>query len=163
MMNMEFPQCWSNYLKAEQLMEQGHWPEAQYLFEGVLRHLPTHIQTAIDDDNIKPCQFECLLTGLRGSAVAYSEILNRLGKQESAFNALNQSYALLQFVSLESHEIVNKVRSTLSKHSEDLLAHMTAFCSAQRNTHWMLELEQVQRAHHHFNQHTALPASHVIN
>lgn len=40
---MNIEQCWMRYLKAEQLMEQGHWPEAHRLYEDVLNHLPSHI------------------------------------------------------------------------------------------------------------------------
>ena len=32
---MEIERCWMHYLKAEQLMEQGHWPEAQRLYGDV--------------------------------------------------------------------------------------------------------------------------------
>lgn len=58
---MEIERCWMHYLKAEQLMEQGHWPEAQRLYGDVLTSLPHHIQDAAYQSDIKPCQFACLL------------------------------------------------------------------------------------------------------
>ncbi len=90
------------------------------------------------------------MSGLRDASVAQSEILNKLGMQQEAFSALNQSYALLQFLQLESHDLIGRVSQMLSKHSEDLLAHMAAFCSAQRNAEWMIELDHVTRAHEQF-------------
>ena len=154
---MELERCWMYYLKAEQLMEQGHWPEAQRLYQDVLTHLPHHVQEASFNDDIKPCQFACLLAGLRDATVAQSEILNRLGQQRLAFNTLNQSYALLQFISLENTDLINRTHSLLEKQSEDLLNHLIAFCSAQRNAQWMIELEQLQKAHHHFAQLKTTP------
>ncbi|UUM32856.1 hypothetical protein [Vibrio japonicus] len=147
---MDLQQCWTHYLKAEQLLEQGHWPEAYYLYDQVLCHLPSHIQSAIESDDTKPCQFSCLLTGLRDAAVSQSEILNKMGQHHKAFDLLNQSYALLQFLSIESSELVYATHHILDKNSEELLQHMGAFCTAQRNAQWMLEFEQVQKAHHHF-------------
>lgn len=88
---MEIERCWMHYLKAEQLMEQGHWPEAQRLYGDVLTSLPHHIQDAAYQSDIKPCQFACLLAGLRDASVAQSEILNRLGQHQQAFDTLNQS------------------------------------------------------------------------
>lgn len=38
---MDLERCWMHYLKAEQLMDQGHWPEAQRLYGDVLSSLPT--------------------------------------------------------------------------------------------------------------------------
>ncbi|NOH96058.1 hypothetical protein [Vibrio sp. 99-70-13A1] len=157
---MELEQCWMYYLKAEQLMEQGHWPEAQRLYHDVLSHLPNHIQEAAFESNIKPCQFACLLAGLRDASVAQSELLNRLGQQQQAFDTLNQSYALLQFISLENTSLIQRTHLLLEKQSEDLLNHLIAFCSAQRSSHWMLELEQIQRAHHHFGQLKSTPETH---
>ncbi|MFV8438120.1 hypothetical protein [Vibrio owensii] len=147
---MNIEQCWMRYLKAEQLMEQGHWPEAHRLYEDVLSHLPNHIHSALENEQTKPCQFVCLISGLRDASVAQSEILNKLGMQQEAFAALNQSYALFQFLQLESHDLIGRVSQMLSKQSEDLLAHMAAFCSAQRNAQWMIELEHVTRAHEQF-------------
>ncbi|AIS57297.1 hypothetical protein ABF162_18100 [Vibrio coralliilyticus] len=164
---MDLQQCWTHYLKAEQLLEQGHWPEAHYLYDQVLHHLPTHIQSALSDDQTKPCQFSCLLTGLRDAAVSQSEILNKMGQHQNAFDLLNQSYALLQFMSIESAELVQATHHVLDKNCEDLLRHMGAFCSAQRNAQWMLEFEQVQKAHHHFSAlksyGNATESSHQIN
>ncbi|WP_335928773.1 hypothetical protein [Vibrio parahaemolyticus] len=57
---MNIEQCWMRYLKAEQLMEQGHWPEAHRLYEDVLNHLPSHIHKALENDLTKPCQFGVL-------------------------------------------------------------------------------------------------------
>lgn len=148
---MELQQCWSHYLKADQLLEQGHWPEAHYLFEQVLTHLPEHIHSALNNQETKPCQFTCLVTGIRDAAVAQSHILNRMGQYEQAFNTLNQTYALLQFVSLEGSDLIRTIGCILIKHCDDLLQHMAAFCSSQRNARWMLELETVQKAHHHFD------------
>lgn len=39
---MNIEACWNRFLKAEQLVEQGHWPEAYHLFDEVLQHLPHH-------------------------------------------------------------------------------------------------------------------------
>ncbi len=149
-MNVE--QCWLRYLKGQELLDQGHWPEAHRLFDDVMAHLPTHIQTALDDEHIKPCQFNCLLTGLRDCCIAQAEIFNKLGLQQDAFASLNQTYALFQFLALEQNSLIDSVQPSLSEHSEDLLAHMSAFCAAQRNAQWMLEFEQVSRAHQHFLQ-----------
>ncbi|WP_440889501.1 hypothetical protein [Vibrio sp. WZ-1] len=147
---MNIEQCWMRYLKAEQLMEQGHWPEAHRLYDDVLSHLPTHIHSSLENEQTKPCQFVCLITGLRDAAVTQSEILNKMGQQTDAFKTLNQTYALFQFLQLESHDLINRVNNLLSKQSEDLLAHMAAFCSAQRNAQWMIELDNVTRAHEQF-------------
>lgn len=149
---MELQQCWMRYLKAEKLMDQGHWSEAHHLYDEVLAHLPVHIHQALEDENIKPCQFSCLLSGLRDATVAQSEILNRMGQQQSAFATLNQSYALLQFISLETSILVQRTSSLIDKQSEDILRHMGAFCSAQRDSQWILEYEHIQKAHHHFTQ-----------
>ncbi|WP_394145163.1 hypothetical protein [Vibrio atypicus] len=148
---MDLQQCWTHYLKAEQLLEQGHWPEAHHLYDEVLNHLPHHIHAAIECNDTKPCQFSCLLTGLRDAAVSQSEILNRMGQQQRAFELLNQSYALLQFMSIEESELVQATHHVLEKNSEELLRHMGQFCTAQRNAQWMLEFEQVQKAHHYFS------------
>ena len=156
---MNIEQCWMRYLKAEQLMEQGHWPEAHRLYEDVLNHLPSHIHSALENEQTKPCQFVCLISGLRDASVAQSEILNKLGLQQEAFSALNQSYALFQFLQLESHDLISRVSQLLSKQSEDLLAHMAAFWSAQRNAQWMIELDNVTRAHEQFLYLQAMTAA----
>ncbi|EIO5097321.1 hypothetical protein LQN35_002626 [Vibrio parahaemolyticus] len=165
---MNIEQCWMRYLKAEQLMEQGHWPEAHRLYEDVLHHLPSHIHKALENDLTKPCQFVCLVSGLRDASVAQSEILNKLGLQRDAFSALNQTYALFQFLQLESHDLIERVGHLLGQQSEDLLAHMAAFCSAQRNAQWMIELDHVTRAHEQFLHLQAMSsaeavASHLYN
>ncbi|GAA5646618.1 hypothetical protein [Vibrio proteolyticus] len=147
---MDLQQCWSSYLKAEQLLDQGHWPQAHYLYEDVLSSLPGHIQSALRSDETKPCQFVCLLSGLRDAAVSQSEILNRMGQHQRAFDVLNQAYALLQFIAIEPNALVRSTDSVLEKQSEDLLRHLGVFCSAQRNAQWMLEYEQVEKAHHYF-------------
>ncbi len=106
---MNLQQCWTTYLQAEKLLEQGHWPQAHYLFEDVLHHLPHHIQHATHDENTKPCQMSCLIAGLRDAAVYQSEILNNMGQYQRAFEVLNQSYALLQFMSIEESDLVAAV------------------------------------------------------
>lgn len=83
--------------KAEKLVNQGHWPEAHYLFEQVLAYLPQHLHYAAQSTQTKPCQLVCLISGLRDCAVYQSEILNTMGQQQGAYQVLNQSYALLQF------------------------------------------------------------------
>lgn len=149
---MELQQCWTRYLKAEQLMEQGHWPEAHYLYEDVLHHLPTHIQTAVNDHHVKPCQFACLLSGLKDAAVSQSQIYNQLGRPNQAFTSLNQSYALLQFLSIEPSRIIASVHSVLSKHCDDLLHHMAVFCHAQRDAQWLVTFGEIEQTHQQFNK-----------
>ncbi|WP_322804387.1 hypothetical protein SO574_19195 [Vibrio alfacsensis] len=153
---MDLEQCWMRYLKAEQFTTQGHWPEAHRLYDDVLSHLPNHIHAVLEDEQTKPCLFICMISGLRDASVAQSEILNKLGLHQEAYSTLNQSYALLQFLQLENHPLIHRVRSLLSKQSEDLLAHMAAFCSAQRDAKWMIELNHVSRAHEQFLQLQAL-------
>ncbi|MGF1908380.1 hypothetical protein L4C38_02945 [Vibrio kasasachensis] len=148
---MDLQQCWSHYLKAEQLLEQGHWPEAQYLYDQVLSHLPTHIHEAVASLQTKPCQFVCLIIGYRDAAVSQSQILNRMGRYQAAFDCLNQAYALLQFLSIEQCELVNSTGHQISKASDDLLKHIGAFCSSQRNANWMFEFELLQKAQHYFD------------
>ncbi|WCP70003.1 hypothetical protein LYZ37_18535 [Vibrio tubiashii] len=164
---MDLQQCWTHYLKAEQLLEQGHWPEAHYLYELVLSHLPSHLQDALIDNETKPCQFSCLVTGLRDAAVSQSEILNKMGQHQQAFDLLNQTYAQLQFVSIESFDLVQATQHVIQNQCEDLLRHMGAFCSAQRSAQWMLEFEHVQKAHHYFSTlkqyNSAMESSHTIN
>ncbi len=58
---MEIERCWMHYLKAEQLMEQGHWPEAQRLYGDVLNSLPHHIQDAAYQSDIQALPI-CLST-----------------------------------------------------------------------------------------------------
>lgn len=147
---MDIEQCWMRHMKAGQLIQEGHWPEAHRLYEDVLNHLPNHIHSALENDQTKPCQFICLVSGLRDASVAQSEILNRLGSQREAFSALNQTYALFQFLQLESHDLIERLGHLLAQQSEDLLAHMAAFCSAQRNAEWMIELNHITHAHEQF-------------
>lgn len=148
---MNLHQCWANYLKAEQLLEQGHWPEAHYLYDLVLSHLPNHLQHAVTDQATKPCQLRCLITGLRGAAISQSEILNKMGQHQQTFDLLNQTYAHLQFVSIESSRAVDATQTVLHQQCEDLLKHIAAFCCSQRSAEWMIELENVQKAHHYFS------------
>lgn len=164
---MNLQHCWTSYLKAEQLLEQGHWSAAQHMFEQVLQHMPHHIQTALEDEDTRPCQFSCLLSGLRDATVSQSEILNRMGEHEKAFELLNQSYTLLQFISIEPIPLVRNSSQSLCKHSEDLLRHMEAFCTAHTNTQWTREFEHAQKNQTYFKnlkQHSVLmPAATLIN
>ncbi len=75
---MNIEQCWMRFLKAQELMEQGHWPEAHHLFSEVLTYLPTHIQSAAHGCELKPCQLVCLLSGLRDASIMQSELYNRM-------------------------------------------------------------------------------------
>lgn len=147
---MNLQDCWTSYLKAEQLLEQGHWFAAQHVFEQVLQYMPEHIQLALQDEDTKPCQFACLLSGLRNASVAQSEILNRMGEHNKAFDLLNQTYALLQFISLEASSLVRRNSRDLHKHSDAMLNHMTAFCTAHAGDQWTQELKQVQQSHLYF-------------
>lgn len=92
------------------------------LYDDVLNNLPNHIHLALENAQTKPCQFVCLITGLRDASVTQSEILNKLGLQHDAFSILNQTYALFQFLQLESHELIERVGHLLGQQSEDLLA-----------------------------------------
>ncbi|GAL34210.1 hypothetical protein JCM19240_1118 [Vibrio maritimus] len=147
---MNIESCWSRFLKAEELVNQGHWPEAYHLFDDVLSHLPFHIHTSLEETGVRPCQFSCMLTGLYDSAIYQSIILNQMGRQKRAFEVLNQAHATFQFLSIEDVQLVAATREVLDKHSDALLEHMGVFCSSQRNASWMLEFEYVQRAHHYF-------------
>ncbi|SON52830.1 hypothetical protein [Vibrio tapetis] len=149
---MDIEQCWSHYLKAEELNQQGHWPEAYHLYDDVLSSLPDNIQIAVMCNNTKPCQLACLLDGFRTATVNQSEILNNLGKRKEAFELLNQTYAYFQFLTLESADLLKALQNVLHKHCEDLFRHLAAFCAAQRSASWMLEMENIQKAHHHFYQ-----------
>ncbi|GLQ76339.1 hypothetical protein [Vibrio penaeicida] len=149
---MDLEQCWARFVKAEELLEQGHWPEAQYLYNDVLEHLPIYVTQAAESEDIKPCQMSCLLAGLKDAAISQSEILNKMGQQREAFDLLNQTYAHMQFLALEQYDIVRAVEPTLIQHSETIFRHIAAFCAAQRNASWQLELDALQKAHHHFNQ-----------
>lgn len=148
---MDLNQCWSHYQKAEQLLEQGHWPEAQYLYDQVLSHMPTHIQNAAECSQTKPCQFVCLITGYRDATVSQSQILNRMGQYQAAFDCLNQAHALLQFLSIEQGDLIRATEHLITKASDDLLHHIGAFCSSQRNASWMFEYELLQKAQHYFD------------
>ena len=74
-----------------------------------------------------------------------------LARTKKAFQTLNQTYAFLQFLQLEKHDLIDRVRSVLSKQVEELYSHMAAFCTAQRNAQWMLEFTHVTRAHQKFS------------
>ncbi|SHO54614.1 hypothetical protein [Vibrio quintilis] len=149
-MNLE--QCWTYYVKAEELNQQGHWPEAFHLYHDFLANLPDHLQSAMAGHSTKPCQFMCMLDGFKNATIHQSEILNTLGKNEAAFQLLNQTYNYLQFMVLEPFSLRPAVHDVIVDHSETLLQHIEAFCAAQRSATWMLELEQIQRAHYHFHQ-----------
>ncbi len=149
---MDIEQCWMRFLKAEQLLDQGHWPEAHHLYKEVLDYLPDHLLAAVESGTLKPCQFLCLLNGLRESSVKQSEILNKLGQHREAFSTLNQCYALLQFLALEPGVFIQRVQGYLRQHSEDILAYLSAFCHAQHSEQWTMEYAQVQNAHQHFIQ-----------
>lgn len=164
---MTLEQCWAHYLKAEQLTEQGHWPEAHYLYEQVLDHLPSYLQNALHDNTTKPCQFSCLITSLRDAAISQSEILNKMGQQKQAFKLLNQTHAQLQFLSIENDDLIQATQHVLHKQCDELLRYMGAFCTAQRSAQWMLEFEHVQKAHHYFSTlkqyHAVMEQPHNIN
>ena len=147
---MEIQQCWQHYLEAEKLMEQGYWPEAHRLYSHVLDELPLHIQQAVHDEDIRPCQFSCLLSGLRDAAVAQSEILNQQGQQKNAFAVLNQAYALLQFISLETGLLIERTSALIEKQSEDILRYIETFCRAQPSDVWLNEFQLMQKAHQRF-------------
>ncbi|WP_162048253.1 hypothetical protein [Vibrio taketomensis] len=153
---MNLQQCWNHYVKAEEMLKQGHWPEAQYLYDQVMHNMPTYIQEALQNQETKPCQFACLVNGYRDAAIAHSQILNHLGQQHSAFDTLNQAYALVQFISIESSSLVNATRKLLSRTSNDLLHHISLFCTSQRDANWMLELELLQKAQHYFDSHNLM-------
>lgn len=119
------------FLQAEQLLKQGHWSQAHYLLEDVLHYMPQHIHSAAHDEQTKPCQMACLITGLRDAAIAQSEIFNNIGQYQRAFDVLNQAYALLQFLSIEEIDSMRRLNTTLCQVSEYLLRHINAFCYAQ--------------------------------
>lgn len=149
---MNLQQCWSSYTKAEELLKNGHWPQAHYLFDDVLQNLPSHIQTTANDPDAKPCQLVCLISGLHDAAIQQAEILNNMGQQQRAFEALNQAYGLLQFLSIENNDLITTISSVLDKHSTDLLLHLSAFCLAQRDANWQLVYQNIEKAHLYFTQ-----------
>lgn len=149
---MDLKQCWSHYLKAKKCLTQGHWPEAYYLFDDVLRHLPTHLQRAVQDDQTQPCQLVCLIAGLKETAISQADILNSMGQPQQAYQALNQTYALLQFLSIETTELIQLVAQVFDKHSNDLLEQINIFCHTQRSASWQLEYANVEKAHRYFTQ-----------
>ncbi|WP_087024785.1 hypothetical protein [Thaumasiovibrio subtropicus] len=147
---MDVNQCWTQFLQAEHYMAEGCWTEARELFDGVLAHLPAHIDHAISCDQTKPCQLACLIGGLKDAAVAQSTLLNKIHLCDHAYEILNQTYAQLQFIALEPTENTAKIDHLIEQHSENLFRHIAAFCVAQRSAKWMLELDALQKAHHHF-------------
>lgn len=149
---MNLQQCWSSYTKAEELLKNGHWPQAHYLFDDVLQNLPRHIQTTAHDPDAKPCQLVCLISGLHDAAVQQADILNNMGQQQRAFEALNQAYGLLQFLSIENNDLITTISSVLDKHCTDLLLHLSAFCLAQRDANWQLVYQNIEKAHLYFTQ-----------
>jgi len=149
---MNLKQCWSSYTKAEELLKSGHWPQAHYLFDDVLHNLPGHIEATANDPQAKPCQLVCLISGLHDAAIQQAEILNNMGQQKRAFNALNQAYGLLQFISIEKNDLITAVASVLDQHCTDLLLHLSTFCLAQRDASWQLEYQDIEKAHLYFSQ-----------
>lgn len=149
---MNLKQCWNHYLKAEQLLAQGHWPEAHYLLTDVLHHLPKHLYNAAQSEQTRPCQLICLITGLKESAVYQSGILCTMGQDKYAYQALNQTYALLQFISIEGTDLIRSVAKVLNKHSNELLGHIHQFCHNQRSASWQLEYQDLEKAHQYFTQ-----------
>ncbi len=149
---MDLEQCWARFIKAEELLGQGHWPEARYLYDDVLEYLPGYIEQAAESKHTKPCQMACLLAGFKDATINQSDILNKMGQQRQAFDLLNQTYAHIQFLALEQYDILRAVEPTLIQHSESIFRHIAAFCAAQRNASWHLELDVLQKSHHHFNQ-----------
>lgn len=149
---MNLKQCWAHYTKAEELLKAGHWPQAHYLLEDVLHNLPNHLENTARDPAAKPCQLVCLISGLHDAAIHQAEILNNMGQQKRAFDALNQAYGLLQFMSIEKSELISAVASVLDKHSTNLLMHLSAFCLAQRDANWQLEYQDIEKAHQYFTQ-----------
>lgn len=149
---MDLQQCWNAFLHTQRLLKQGHWPEAHQLLDDVLHFMPQHIQSAAYDEETKPCQMAYMLTGLRDAAIAQSEILNNMGQYQRAFDVLNQSYALLQFLSIEEVELMRRLNPTLCQISDHLLLHLNAFCYAQRSAEWQLKYQHVEKAHFYFNQ-----------
>ncbi len=149
---MNLQQCWSSYTKAEELLKSGHWPQAHYLLDDVLQNLPNHIQHTANDPDSRPCQLVCLISGLHDAAIHQAEILNNMGQQQRAFDALNQAYGLLQFMSIETNDLITAVASVLDKHSTNLLLHLSTFCMAQRDATWQLEYQDIEKAHLYFTQ-----------
>lgn len=147
---MNIEQCWSYYMKADELNKEGHWPEAHHLYNDVLNYLPGHIEAAVSSESTKPCQLMCLLNSYCDSTISQSEILNNLGQRKAAFDLLNQTYGYFQFLTLEPSSLVNRLCSELHNHSEELYRHISAFCIAQRSAEWMLELKTVEKTHHQF-------------
>ncbi len=155
---MDLKQCWMQYLKAERLLGDGHWQEAQRCYGKVLDCLPNFIHRALEDDSTRPCQFSCLLIGLRDATISQSEILNKLGHYQEAFSLLHQNYALMQFLTVEPHDLVQTTYKTIESNSEILLKHMEAFCSAQRDANWLLEFARIRQTHNYFATLRAQPA-----
>lgn len=148
---MELQQCWTRYVKAEELLQQGHWPEAQYLFKQVLDNLPSHVHKALEGEDTRPCQFVCLMAGVRDASISQSSILNSLGEQRQAFETLNQCYALMQFLSLEQTRLVEVTYSAIEENIELVLRHMEAFCASQHSQEWTHHFNEIQKAHYHFS------------
>ncbi|MGC9423538.1 hypothetical protein [Vibrio sp.] len=149
---MELKPCWSHYLKAKQLMAQHHWPEAHYLLIDVLHHLPKHLYDAAQNAQTKPCQFICLMTGLKESAIYQSDILSKMGQDQYAYQAINQTYALLQFLSIETSPLIRSVANVINTLCNELLEHIHRFCHNQRSASWRIEYQNVEKTHRYFTQ-----------
>ncbi|MGC9404377.1 hypothetical protein [Vibrio genomosp. F10] len=149
---MNIQQCWRTFQKAQQLLEQGHWPEAHCLLEDVLHYIPFHINEALCKEEVEVCQFIALISTLRDASIAQSQILLKMGRQQCAFEVLNQSYCEFQFISIEECPLILKALSVLNKYSDDLVLHIGQLCVSQRSATWMLEFDTLQKSHHYFNQ-----------
>lgn len=149
---MDLKQCWSHYLKAKKYLAQDHRSEAYYLFDDVLRYLPAHLHQAVQDDQTQPCQLVCLIAGLKETAISQADILNNMGQPQQAYQVLNQTYALLQFLSIETIELIQLVAHVFDKHSHDLLEQINILCHSQRSALWQLEYANVEKAHRYFTQ-----------
>lgn len=155
---MDLQQCWTKFLQAEQFMQQGHWSHAQYLFKEVLTDLPSHIEAALHDEDVKPCQFSCLLRGLKDASVFQSEILNKLGYHHQAYETLNTVYGQCQFWAMDDSEIISNVTNTLEECIDSLYSHLVAFFKSKKDEpEWLQHLEVLQRAHHNFGSLKATP------
>lgn len=159
---MDLTLCWNFYQKAEKLIHQGHWPEAYYLFEQVLAYLPQHVHDAATDQHMKPCQLACLIEGLTQCSLYQADILNNMGQQHQSYRLLNQSYALIQFLSLETSPIIASIANTLDQCSQSLLEQLQAFCHQQRSAEWQLEYVNIEKAHRYFTQLKRHPGQSIM-
>ncbi|USD66923.1 hypothetical protein [Vibrio sp. SCSIO 43136] len=163
---MDIEQCWLRYIEAEKMSNAGYWNEAYHLFNLVLPRFPEHIQAMQESGEAKPCKLLCMFDGYRSSAIYQSEILNKMGSTQEAFDLLNQTYSFFQFLSLEPSNHINPIASALEQHSDFLFRHIAAFCHAKRDASWSIELEHLHRAHQQFHllkNHTPAEFSVTLN